>query len=135
MIVIFLFYYLMVLLGYYMYLGDCIGVIVVWNIYVKVNDLEYLVCYWIINKEIKEIEFKGILISYLEVYFNGKCLLIYIKDSILRIMDFWILVVRKFVGVVNYWEKIYSILILCGIFLFVGSEDGIVYVWNLEIGE
>nr|BAE02045.1 unnamed protein product [Macaca fascicularis] len=40
--------------GHHMYSGDCTGVIVVWNTYVKVNDLEHSVRHWTINKEIKE---------------------------------------------------------------------------------
>ncbi|XP_011846863.1 PREDICTED: jouberin [Mandrillus leucophaeus] len=121
--------------GHHMYSGDCTGVIVVWNTYVKVNDLEHSVCHWTINKEIKETEFKGIPISYLEVHPNGKRLLIHTKDSTLRIMDLRILVARKFVGAANYREKIHSTLTPCGTFLFAGSEDGIVYVWNPETGE
>ncbi|XP_030665584.1 jouberin isoform X5 [Nomascus leucogenys] len=121
--------------GHHMYSGDCTGVIVVWNTYVKVDDLEHSVHHWTINKEIKETEFKGIPISYLEIHPNGKRLLIHTKDSTLRIMDLRILVARKFVGAANYREKIHSTLTPCGTFLFAGSEDGIVYVWNPETGE
>ncbi|XP_032015519.1 jouberin isoform X6 [Hylobates moloch] len=118
--------------GHHMYSGDCTGVIVVWNTYVKVDDLEHSVRHWTINKEIKETEFKGIPISYLEIHPNGKRLLIHTKDSTLRIMDLRMLVARKFVGAANYREKIHSTLTPCGTFLFAGSEDGIVYVWNPE---
>ncbi|KAK2496056.1 hypothetical protein MC885_001042 [Smutsia gigantea] len=121
--------------GHHMYSGDCTGVIVVWNTYVKVNDVQHSVCHWSVNKEIKESEFKGIPISYLEVHPNGKRLLIHTKDSTLRIMDLRILAARKFVGAANYQEKIHSTLTPCGTFLFAGSEDGIVYVWNPETGE
>lgn len=121
--------------GHHMYSGDCTGVIVVWNTYVKVNDIQHSVRHWSINKEIKESEFKGIPISYLEVHPNGKRLLIHTKDSTLRIMDLRILAARKFVGAANYREKIHSTLTPCGTFLFAGSEDGIVYVWNPETGE
>ncbi|KAL6039261.1 hypothetical protein STEG23_024154 [Scotinomys teguina] len=121
--------------GHHMYSGDCIGVIVVWDTYVKVNDLQHSVRHWTINKEIKETEFRGVPISYLEVHPNGKRLLIHTKDSTLRIMDLRILAARKFVGAANYREKIHSTLTPCGTFLFSGSEDGIVYVWNPETGE
>ncbi|XP_037698118.1 jouberin isoform X4 [Choloepus didactylus] len=121
--------------GHHMYSGDCTGVIVVWNTYVKVNDVQYSVRHWSVNKEIKESEFKGIPITYLEVHPNGKRLLIHTKDSTLRIMDLRILAARKFVGAANYREKIHSTLTPCGTFLFAGSEDGIVYVWNPETGE
>ncbi|XP_053447619.1 jouberin isoform X3 [Nycticebus coucang] len=121
--------------GHHMYSGDCTGVITVWNTYVKVNDLQHSVRHWSINKEIKETEFKGVPISYLEVHPNGKRLLIHTKDSTLRIMDLRILAARKFVGAANYREKIHSTLTPCGTFLFAGSEDGIVYVWNPETGE
>lgn len=121
--------------GHHMYSGDCTGVIVVWNTYIKVNDLQHSVRLWSVNKEIKESEFKGIPINYLEVHPNGKRLLIHTKDSTLRIMDLRILAARKFVGAANYREKIHSTLTPCGTFLFAGSEDGIVYVWNPETGE
>ncbi|XP_021105200.1 jouberin isoform X2 [Heterocephalus glaber] len=121
--------------GHHMYSGDCTGVIIVWNTYVNVNDLQHSVCHWTINKEIKETEFKGIPITYLEVHPNGKHLLIHTKDSTLRIMDLRILAARKFLGAANYREKIHSTLTPCGTFLFAGSEDGRVYVWNPETGE
>lgn len=121
--------------GHHMYSGDCIGVIVVWDTYVKVNDVQHSVRHWTINKEIKETEFRGVPISYLEVHPNGTRLLIHTKDSTLRIMDLRILAARKFVGAANYREKIHSTLTPCGTFLFSGSEDGIVYVWNPETGE
>ncbi|XP_006885071.1 PREDICTED: jouberin [Elephantulus edwardii] len=121
--------------GHHMYSGDCTGVIVVWNTYVKVSDVQHSVRHWSVNKEIKESEFKGIPISYLEVHPNGKRLLIHTKDSTLRIMDLRILAARKFVGAANYREKIHSTLTPCGTFLFAGSEDGMVYVWNPETGE
>lgn len=45
------------------------------------------------------------------------------------------LAARRFVGAANYREKIHSTLTPCGTFLFAGSEDGIVYVWNPETGK
>ncbi|XP_012578141.1 PREDICTED: jouberin isoform X2 [Condylura cristata] len=121
--------------GHHMYSGDCTGVIVIWNTHVKVNDVQYSVHHWNVNKEIKESEFRGIPISYLEVHPSGKRLLIHTKDSTLRIMDLRLLAARKFVGAANYREKIHSTLTPCGTFLFAGSEDGMVYVWNPETGE
>ncbi|KAF4024596.1 hypothetical protein G4228_016572 [Cervus hanglu yarkandensis] len=121
--------------GHHMYSGDCTGVIVVWNTQVKADDVQRSVRHWGVNKEIKESEFKGIPISYLEVHPNGKRLLIHTKDSTLRIMDLRILAARKFVGAANYREKIHSTLTPCGTFLFAGSEDGIVCVWNPETGD
>ncbi|KAM8791855.1 jouberin [Rhynchonycteris naso] len=121
--------------GYHMYSGDCMGTIVVWNTYVKANDLQHSVRHWNISKEIKESEFKGVPISYLEVHPNGKRLLIHTKDSTLRIMDLRILASKKFVGAANYQEKIHSTFTPCGTFLFAGSEEGMVYVWNPETGE
>ncbi|KAM6180637.1 jouberin [Erethizon dorsatum] len=121
--------------GHHMYSGDCTGTIIVWNTYVNVNDLHNSVYHWTINKEIKETEFKGIPVSYLEVHPNGKRLLIHTKDSTLRIMDLRILAARKFLGAANYREKIHSTLTPCGTYLFAGSEDGRVCVWNPETGE
>lgn len=36
-----------------MYSGDCTGVIVVWNTYVKVNDVQHSVRHWSVNKVYK----------------------------------------------------------------------------------
>ncbi|XP_063089053.1 jouberin isoform X2 [Cavia porcellus] len=121
--------------GHHMYSGDCTGIIIVWDTYVSIGDLQNSVHHWTINKEIKETEFKGIPVSYLEVHPNGKRLLIHTKDSTLRIMDLRILAARKFLGAANYREKIHSTLTPCGTYLFAGSEDGRVYVWNPETGE
>ncbi|XP_066104536.1 jouberin [Saccopteryx bilineata] len=121
--------------GYHMYSGDCMGTIVVWNTYVKADDLEHSVRHWDISKEIKESDFKGVPISYLEIHPKGKRLLIHTKDSTLRIMDLRILAAKKFVGAANYQEKIHSTFTPCGTFLFAGSEEGLVYVWNPETGE
>lgn len=53
----------------------------------------------------------------------------------LRIPFVYRLVARKFVGAANYREKIHSTLTPCGSFLFAGSEDGVVYVWDPETGK
>lgn len=45
------------------------------------------------------------------------------------------LAARKFLGAANYREKIHSTLTPCGTYLFAGSEDGRVYVWNPETGK
>lgn len=56
-------------------------------------------------------------------------------DYICKIFFVYRLAARKFVGAANYREKIHSTLTPCGTFLFAGSEDGIVYVWNPETGK
>uniref|UniRef100_A0A8C9DL93 Abelson helper integration site 1 n=1 Tax=Prolemur simus TaxID=1328070 RepID=A0A8C9DL93_PROSS len=43
--------------GHHMYSGDCTGVIVVWNTYVNVNDLQHSVHHWSINKIIESLFF------------------------------------------------------------------------------
>ncbi|KAB1275462.1 Jouberin [Camelus dromedarius] len=55
--------------------------------------------------------------------------------ELFKILTWVPLAARKFVGAANYREKIHSTLTPCGTFLFAGSEDGIVYVWNPETGE
>lgn len=45
------------------------------------------------------------------------------------------LAVKKYTGAINYRERIYSTFTPCGNFIFAGSEDGMVYVWNTDTGE
>uniref|UniRef100_A0A8C9VD14 Osteoclast-stimulating factor 1 n=1 Tax=Scleropages formosus TaxID=113540 RepID=A0A8C9VD14_SCLFO len=118
--------------GMRMYSGDNGGSIVVWNSPAESGASQRTTQLW---NEIGESDLKGISISGLEVHPNGRRLLIHAKDSIVRVMDLRILVVKKYVGITNYRERIRSTFSPCGSFIFSGSEDGMAYVWNADTGD
>lgn len=72
--------------------------------------------------------------KYLKVFTNIKSLY-HIDSTFVKSFFVYRLAARKFVGAANYREKIHSTLTPCGTFLFAGSEDGVVYVWNPETGK
>ncbi|NXL88647.1 AHI1 protein, partial [Alectura lathami] len=120
--------------GLHMFSGDSSGLIIVWDTSVK-GSSQHSFQHWRINKEIKENDIRGTPINHLEVYPNGRHLLIHAKDSTLRSMDLRILATKKYIGATNDREKIHSTLTPCGTFIFSGSEDGKAYVWNPETGD
>ncbi|XP_018587251.2 jouberin [Scleropages formosus] len=121
--------------GMRMYSGDNGGSIVVWNSPAESGASQRTTQLWNVEREIGESDLKGISISGLEVHPNGRRLLIHAKDSIVRVMDLRILVVKKYVGITNYRERIRSTFSPCGSFIFSGSEDGMAYVWNADTGD
>lgn len=44
-------------------------------------------------------------------------------------------VTQRYVGVLNFRQLVKSDITPCGSFVFSGSEDGCVYVWNTETGD
>ncbi|XP_043943044.1 jouberin [Protopterus annectens] len=121
--------------GLHMFSADSSGVIIVWNTFVSKSSPHHSSQKWHSDKEIIENDLKGVSVNHLEMHPNGRRLLIHAKDSILRVMDLRIIASKKFIGAVNYREKIRSTFTPCGTFLFSGSEDGTAYVWNAETGD
>ncbi|CAN9502628.1 unnamed protein product [Ophioblennius macclurei] len=114
--------------------ADGSGVILVWR--TGETDSRTRPCQlWGVEKRIVEAELRGVAISALQLHPNGRCLLVHARDSVLRMLDLRILVVKKFSGATNQRERICSCLTPCGSFLFSGSEDGMAYVWNADTGE
>uniref|UniRef100_A0AAQ4P1B4 Abelson helper integration site 1 n=1 Tax=Gasterosteus aculeatus aculeatus TaxID=481459 RepID=A0AAQ4P1B4_GASAC len=111
--------------GRRMFSADNTGLILVWR--TTISDSK--------RHQIDERELVGVPINMLQLHPNGRCLLIHAKDSVLRVMDLRILVVKKYTGATNYRERICSTFTPCGNFIFSGSEDGMAYVWNADTGD
>ncbi|XP_028294336.1 jouberin isoform X2 [Gouania willdenowi] len=121
--------------GSRMFSADNEGLIIVWKTIVNDSRKQQPCRLWCMEKRIDEKDLSGIPINMLQLHPNGRCLLIQAKDSVLRMMDLRILVVKKYTGATNYRERIYSTFTPCGNFIFSGSEDGMAYVWNTDTGD
>lgn len=121
--------------GRRMFSADNAGSIIVWQSWVNDSSHRQPCQRWCIERKIDETDLRGVPINMLQLHPNGRCLLIHAKDSVLRMMDLRILVVKKYTGATNYKERIYSTFTPCGNFIFSGSEDGMAYVWNTETGD
>nr|XP_040056138.1 jouberin isoform X1 [Gasterosteus aculeatus aculeatus]XP_040056139.1 jouberin isoform X1 [Gasterosteus aculeatus aculeatus] len=121
--------------GRRMFSADNTGLILVWRTTIS-DSKRHQPCHpWCVEKRIDERELVGVPINMLQLHPNGRCLLIHAKDSVLRVMDLRILVVKKYTGATNYRERICSTFTPCGNFIFSGSEDGMAYVWNADTGD
>ncbi|XP_013876780.1 jouberin [Austrofundulus limnaeus] len=122
--------------GSRMFSADNTGTIIVWKTSVNESTQVQKPCHhWSIEKKVDESDLRGVAINLLQLHPNGRCLLIHAKDSLLRTMDLRMLAVKKYTGVTNYRERIYSTFTPCGTFIFSGSEDGMAYVWNTDTGD
>lgn len=121
--------------GNKMFSADNAGVIIVWKTTVQADNWPQEPQRWCVQKRIEERDLRGVPIAMLQLHPNGRCLLIHAQDSVLRMMDLRILVVKKYTGATNYRERIYSTFTPCGNFIFSGSEDGMAYVWNTDTGD
>ncbi|XP_067336289.1 jouberin isoform X2 [Channa argus] len=122
--------------GRRMFSADNAGLINVWKTPVNDSRQQQHPCHhWCIEKTIDEKDLSSIPINKLQLHPNGRCLLIHAKDSVLRMMDLRMLVVKKYTGAINYRERIHSTFTPCGNFIFSGSEDGMSYVWNTDTGD
>ncbi|KAM8913694.1 jouberin [Spinachia spinachia] len=121
--------------GRRMFSADNTGLILVWRTTISERKRHQPCHHWCIEKKIDESDLRVVPINMLQLHPNGRCLLIHAKDSVLRVMDLRILVVKKYTGATNYRERICSTFTPCGNFIFSGSEDGMAYVWNTDTGD
>ncbi|XP_037342644.2 jouberin [Pungitius pungitius] len=121
--------------GRRMFSADNTGLILVWKTTISDSKRHQPCHHWCIEKKIDESDLRGVPINMLQLHPNGRCLLIHAKDSVLRVMDLRILVVKKYTGATNYRERVFSTFTPCGNFIFSGSEDGMAYVWNTDTGD
>ncbi|KAJ0008677.1 hypothetical protein NQD34_016092 [Periophthalmus magnuspinnatus] len=118
-----------------MFSADNAGTLIVWQSSVKDSSCRQPCQHWCVERKIEEADLRGVPINKLQLHPNGRCLLIHAKDSVLRMIDLRILAVKKYIGAINYKERIYSTFTPCGNFIFSGSEDGMAYVWNTDTGD
>ncbi|XP_072313591.1 jouberin isoform X2 [Eucyclogobius newberryi] len=118
-----------------MFSADNAGTIIVWQSWVNDSSHRQPCQNWCIERKLDEADLRAVPINKLQLHPNGRCLLIHAKDSVLRMIDLRILAVKKYTGVTNYKERIYSTFTPCGNFILSGSEDGMAYVWNTDTGD
>ncbi|GAB6023618.1 Jouberin, variant 2 [Chamberlinius hualienensis] len=109
------------------------------------GDNSGLICIWVANRdsrhwklcqEIRKTELTAVAINHLSLHPTSNQLLIHSRDSSIRLMDLNSFVfVHHFNGLLNLCEKIHSCISPCGNYVFSGSEDHKVYVWNTVIGD
>ncbi|XP_041358926.1 jouberin-like [Gigantopelta aegis] len=120
-----------------MYSADSVGVLCIWNVFVTdQTSRRAFLRDWTLYQEIKDIELKNIPINHIVMHPSGRRLLLHSRDNMMRMLDLRIQkVMQKYIGAVNFREKIRSTVTPCGSFVFSGSEDNYCYVWNTDTGD
>ncbi|XP_057305482.1 jouberin-like [Hydractinia symbiolongicarpus] len=119
--------------------GDSAGLVIEWSCFTekkKRSEISEVVNRWKNVKNIELEELKGTAISTLLVHPGQMKLLIHSKDSLIRMFDLRSYgVLKTYVGGVNFKEHIHACFSVCGTFIFCGTENGFVHVWNTETGD
>ncbi|CAH8874673.1 unnamed protein product [Trichobilharzia szidati] len=122
--------------GSHLYSGDASGLIVVWQ---KTNSQRNQVkshSKWIFEKKIEVRELEMCVINHLEFHPTMNLLLVHTRDNCLKMLDLRSdFITTRFHGALNNTELLRSCISPCGTFIFSGSEDGNVYVWNVNTGD
>nr|XP_039271437.1 jouberin-like isoform X1 [Styela clava]XP_039271438.1 jouberin-like isoform X1 [Styela clava] len=121
--------------GLNMYSADGSGVIICWNSPAQEKAKKSVKTNWSIKSKIEDRDLAGICINSLRLHPHNNKILIHCRDSTVRILDARIHSIKKFVGLLNHRQLLRSSVTPCGSFIFSGSEDGCVYVWNVETGD
>ncbi|CAB4020711.1 jouberin isoform X1 [Paramuricea clavata] len=131
-------------LGQFMFSGDSSGTVIVWNTYANVETKSKKrrsqsaadVQRWVISKTVKDPEIKDCIINSIRLHPNGRKLLVHTRDSVTRMLDLRSFsMMTRYIGANNFKEHVRSTMSTCGSFVFSGSEDGLVYVWDTETGD
>jgi len=120
--------------------GDSCGIILQWNCHdekkKKKTSMVDSVNHWKVERMIELLEIKNTAISTLLVHPGQLKVLIHTKDSMLRMLDLRSYgILKTYVGGFNSKEHMHASFSTCGSFIFCGTENGLVNVWNTETGD
>ncbi|CAL8102361.1 unnamed protein product [Calicophoron daubneyi] len=128
-----------------LYSGDAVGIVSVWSYKPdgtgKKNPPQKYpqtrnVSSWNFSKQISVDEIEGCVINHLAVHPTQRLLLVHTRDSCPKMVDLRSgFIAVRFHGALNHRELLRSCISPCGSFLFAGSEDHNVYVWNAMTGD
>uniref|UniRef100_A0A5K4FC79 SH3 domain-containing protein n=1 Tax=Schistosoma mansoni TaxID=6183 RepID=A0A5K4FC79_SCHMA len=123
--------------GSRIYSGDALGLIVIWK---ETNNEQrkQVKCQskWIFEKKIEVRELEMCIINHLEFHPTLNLLLVHTRDNCPKMLDLRSnFITTRFHGALNNTELLRSCISPCGSFLFSGSEDQNVYVWNVNTGD
>ncbi|CAH8659986.1 unnamed protein product [Heterobilharzia americana] len=122
--------------GSHIYSGDASGLVAVWQ---KSNHQRNQVksqSKWMFEKKIEVRELEMCVINHLEIHPTLNLLLVHQRDNCLKMLDLRSdFITTRFHGALNNTELLRSCISPCGSLLFSGSEDGNVYVWNVNTGD
>ncbi|CAH8562948.1 unnamed protein product [Schistosoma turkestanicum] len=123
--------------GSRIYSGDALGLIVVWK---EANNPQQRQVKshskWMLEKKIEVRELEMCIINHLEFHPTLNLLLVHTRDNCPKMLDLRSdFITTRFHGALNNTELLRSCISPCGSFLFSGSEDQNVYVWNVNTGD
>ncbi|RWS05523.1 jouberin-like protein, partial [Dinothrombium tinctorium] len=91
---------------------------------------------WCLNSRIRLKELHNVPINSIKIHPFGNKLIVYCRDGIQRVIDYKLeIVVQRCYGTLNARHLIRGCISPCGKYLFAGSEDGMVHVWNTDTGD
>lgn len=116
--------------GNNLYTADSAGVVICWDSIASAKYSRSRNLSWSIQTKIVDPAVKGVFINSISLHPNNNKLLLQCRDSTLRLLDTRIHTMKSFTGAINQRQLIKPAITPCGNFVFAGSEDGKVYVWN-----
>ncbi|KAK4475085.1 hypothetical protein MN116_002177 [Schistosoma mekongi] len=123
--------------GSRIYSGDALGMIIVWQD--ATNQQQKKIKFqskWTFEKKIEVRELEMCIINHLVFHPTLNLLLVHTRDNCLKMLDLRSdFITTRYHGVLNNNELLRSCISPCGSFLFSGSEDNNVYVWNVNTGD
>ncbi|CAH8643946.1 unnamed protein product [Schistosoma mattheei] len=123
--------------GSRIYSGDALGLIVIWK-ETENQQRKQVKCQskWMFEKKIEVRELEMCIINHLEFHPTLNLLLVHTRDNCPKMLDLRSnFITTRFHGALNNTELLRSCISPCGSFLFSGSEDQNVYVWNVNTGD
>ncbi|XP_063919863.1 jouberin-like [Zophobas morio] len=109
-----------------MFSADSTGVIIEW--YQENLD-------WILKRQINLLDLKETIINQILLFPKGRKLLVHSRDNVVRIIDIKSGCVLQWLrGSLNKRFRIIPSISSCGNFVYAGSENGFIHVWNSKSG-